>query len=146
MDNSVRSSDSGVEKKATVGNFSSSVERTRLSKTALKAFLNICDRWMASGEVALELSGLDVDEWQMVKSSDFEITLNQDQLTRISALVGIFKGLNLLFVDSFANDWPNTKNTGPLFGGQTPIELMLTGGIPMMLKVRSHVDALRGGI
>ena len=131
---------------ALVGNFSSFENRERLSKTALKAFLSLCDKWAISDSAALDLSGLDVDEWEMAKSADYAAVLNQDQLTRVSALVGVYKGLNLLFADNYANEWPMTSNNGPLFGGQTPIDLMVAGGIPMMLKVRSHIDALRGGI
>jgi hypothetical protein len=37
-------------------------------------------------------------------------------------------------------------NRGPLFGGLTPVESMIEGGIPQMLDVRRHVDALRGGL
>jgi hypothetical protein len=126
--------------------FSAPDEQARLSRTALKAFLSLCDNWAISDEVAFKLSGLDFDEWQMVKSADDTTILNQDQLTRMSALIGVFKSLNLLFADSFANEWPKTPNKGPLFDGQTPIDLMVAGGIPMMLKVRGHIDALRGGV
>ena len=39
-------------------------------------------------------------------------TLSQDQLTRVSALVGIYKGLHLLFSDSTADDWAATAEQG----------------------------------
>jgi hypothetical protein len=37
-------------------------------------------------------------------------------------------------------------NKGPLFENRTPIETMIEGGIPTMLDVRRHVDALRAGL
>ncbi|MFN9008522.1 MAG: DUF2384 domain-containing protein [Hyphomonadaceae bacterium] len=146
MGNVVKIGGIGATPTAVIGNFSSADDRQRLTKTALKAFMALCESWAVADEVALELSGLDEDEWKMVRSPEYTLVLNQDQLTRVSALVGAFKGLNLLFADGFANKWPTTKNSGPLFGGATPVELMLAGGIPMMLKVRGHIDALRGGI
>ena len=72
--------------------------------------------------------------------------LSQDQLTRISALVGVFKGLHLLFADDTADTWMRRPNTGPLFDRLTPIEAMIEGGIPRMLDVRRYVDAVRGGL
>jgi hypothetical protein len=42
--------------------------------------------------------------------------------------------------------WVRLPNRGPLFGGQRPLDLMLKGGIPAMLEVHHHVDALRGGL
>jgi uncharacterized protein (DUF2384 family) len=75
----------------------------------------------------------------------WENSLSQDQLTRVSALVGVFKGLHLLFADEMADRWMRLPNKGPLFENRTPIEAMIEGGIPIMLDVRRHVDALRAG-
>jgi hypothetical protein len=61
-------------------------------------------------------------------------------------MVGVFKGLHLLFVDDMADRWVRLRNKGPLFDNRTPIEAMIEGGIPLMLDVRRHVDALRGGL
>jgi hypothetical protein len=81
-----------------------------------------------------------------MRSGSWRQTLSQDQLTRISALVGIFKGLHLLFADDMAERWPRLANSGPLFNNLTPIAAMTRGGIPHMLEVRRYVDALRGGL
>jgi hypothetical protein len=72
--------------------------------------------------------------------------LSQDQLTRVSALVGLFKGLALLFADDMADRWPRLANRGPLFARRTPIEAMVEGGIPRMIEARRYVDAARGGL
>lgn len=81
-----------------------------------------------------------------MKSGKWEGTLSQDQLTRASALIGIFKALNLLFADSMADRWPRLVNRAPLFGQRSPIDAMIEGGIPLMLESRQYVDALRGGL
>jgi hypothetical protein len=72
--------------------------------------------------------------------------LSQDQLTRVSALIGIFKGLHLLFADDMADRWPRLSNKGPLFNRVTPIQAMIEGGIPRMIEVRRYIDAVRGGL
>jgi hypothetical protein len=35
---------------------------------------------------------------------------------------------------------------GSLFENRTPIDTMIEGGIPLMMDIRRHVDALRGGL
>jgi hypothetical protein len=65
---------------------------------------------------------------------------------RVSAMVGIYKGLHLLFADDMADRWIRLRNSGPLFANLTPIEAMQDGGIPGMIEIRRYIDALRGGL
>ena len=67
-------------------------------------------------------------------------------MTRVSALVGIFKGLHLLFVDGTADGGCAGRTAARCFERRTPIEAMIEGGIPGMLDVRRYVDAVRGGL
>jgi hypothetical protein len=62
------------------------------------------------------------------------------------ALIGIFKGLRLLFSEKLADEWVGLPNKGPLYAGCRPLDVMIEGGIPSLLLVRRHVDALRGGL
>jgi hypothetical protein len=64
---------------------------------------------------------------------------------RASLIVGIFKGLRLLFNGPLEHGWPKAANAGPLYQGRSPVAFMIEGGIPAMMRVRDHVDALRGG-
>ncbi|MEO8883232.1 MAG: hypothetical protein ABI377_07485 [Devosia sp.] len=41
-----------------------------------------------------------------------------DTLTRVSALVGIFKGLRLLFSQPLSDEWVRLPNQGPLYAGR----------------------------
>jgi uncharacterized protein (DUF2384 family) len=125
--------------------FASEADRDRLTPTALKAVRNLATQWKLTGDEAAALLGVSASTWDRVLQGKMK-RLSQDQMTRVSALVGIFKGLHLLFADSMADRWPSLRNRGPLFENQTPVELMISGGIPSMLDVRRHVDALRGGL
>jgi hypothetical protein len=121
--------------------------RTRLTPAAIDAVIRLADLWRLTGAETCQLLG-DVSErsWFRMKKGEWTGALSQDALTRVSALVGIFKGLRLLFSLPLADEWVRLPNQGPLFGGQRPLDLMLKGGIPALLEVRQQVDALRGGL
>ena len=48
--------------------------------------------------------------------------------------------------DTRHDRWARLRNRGPLFENRAPVDAMIEGGIPTMLDVRRHVDALRGGL
>lgn len=126
--------------------FSAEADRARLSKVALKAYKRLVEQWGLTGQQAAALLDVSTSTWERLKQERKEKSLSQDQLTRISALVGIYKGLHLLFADGMADRWPRLDNRGPLFARLSPIESMIRGGIPQMLEVRRYVDAVRGGL
>ena len=126
--------------------FARPADRARLTPTALKAIRSLTAAWRLTGDDAASLVGVSASTWDRISANAWKQTLTQDQLTRISALVGIFKGLHLLFADDMADRWPRLANSGPLFQNLTPIAAMQQGGIPLMLDIRQHVDALRGGL
>lgn len=121
-------------------------DRERLTPTALRAVRNLAEHWMLKGHEASALLGVSPSTWDRMSAGKWESSLSQDQLTRVSAMVGVFKGLHLLFADDMADRWVRLRNKGPLFENRTPIDAMIEGGIPIMLDVRRHVDALRGGL
>jgi hypothetical protein len=129
-----------------VQTFAREEDRKRLSGVALKAFKALVRHWGLTGQEAAALLGVSVSTWERVKRGSRGGELSQDQLTRVSALVGVYKGLHLLFADDMADRWPQLANKGPLFDRRTPIEAMIEGGIPHMLGVRRYVDAVRGGL
>ena len=126
--------------------FANESDRARLTPAALEAVRNLAGAWSITGDQIAALVGVSSTTWDRIKANSWRQALSQDQLTRTSALVGIFKGLHLLFADDMADRWPTLRNSGPLFANRTPVETMIEGGIPVMLDVRRHVDALRGGL
>ena len=126
--------------------FASEQDRNRLSRPAARAFRKLAERWELGNAEAAALLGVSPSTWDRIKASRWDGELSQDQLTRVSALVGVFKGLHLLFADSMADRWPRLANRGSVFERLTPIAAMIEGGIPRMLETRHYVDALRGGL
>ena len=120
-------------------------ERDRLSASAVKAFLNIMERWGVRDEDARQLLGLTNGPFYEMKKRPDTRKLDQDRLTRVSHLIGIFKALNILHGRELADKWICLPNTNRIFGGQTALEYMIRGGQPAMQTVRRLLDARSAG-
>ncbi|RYD94711.1 MAG: DUF2384 domain-containing protein [Sphingomonadales bacterium] len=131
---------------AAVQTFAEEADRRRLTNAAVKAVLRLIDAWGASNAEGAALLGVSESTWDRMKAGRWDGSLSQDQLTRASALIGVFKGLHLLFADAMADRWPGLPNRGPIFDRLTPIRAMIEGGIPRMIETRQYIDALRGGL
>ena len=120
--------------------------RRRLSGPALRTFFNIAAAWNLSVTEQRALLGWPAPStFHKYKSGDHG-TLSFDTLTRLSLIVGIYSGLQVLYPEpAFADAWVRTPNSHPLFGGRPAIAVMADGGIDALLKVRRLIDARRGG-
>jgi hypothetical protein len=126
--------------------FAGDEDRQRLTGAAVKAVLRLADAWNTSNAEGAALLGVSESTWDRMKAGRWEGVLSQDQLTRASALIGIFKGLHLLFANDLADRWPGLENRAPVFDRRSPVRAMIEGGIPRMLETRQYIDALRGGL
>jgi uncharacterized protein (DUF2384 family) len=127
-------------------NFAGEGDRKRLTGTAVKAVVRLVEAWSGSNADGAALLGVSESTWDRMKAGKWDGVLSQDQLTRASTLIGVFKGLHLLFADDMADRWPRLANRAPVFDRQSPVESMIAGGIPCMLETRQYIDALRGGL
>ncbi len=119
--------------------------RSRLSRPAIEAFLAIVEKWDLRNEDAMVLlGGTSHGRYYELKKNRTGM-LSQDELTRISLLIGIFKALNILFNQKLANQWTSRPNSNPMFNDAPPLELLMRGGVPAMISVRRLLDARRGG-
>ena len=119
--------------------------RARLSPPAITAFLKIVELWDLRNEQAMALlGGVSNGKYHDLKRHR-SVVLGQDELTRISYLIGIFKSLNILFSAKLANQWVQLANTNPMFKGVAPIHLMVKFGMPALMETRRLLDSRRGG-
>jgi hypothetical protein len=117
----------------------------RLSRAGIPAFFKITQSWRLRDESSRQLlGGVSNGVFYQLKSGRRK-TLDQDKLTRISLLIGIFKALNILYSPKLADSWVNLPNTNPMFEGETPLAYMIRGGVPALIRVRQLLDARRGG-
>jgi len=121
--------------------------RVRLSPAAIEGLLRIATRWGLPNEITRALlGGISSGSFYALKGDAAKTkTLDEDQLTRISLLIGIYKALNILYTRKLADAWITLPNTNPMFGGATPLDYMVNGGIPAFVRVRQLLDARRGG-
>jgi len=125
---------------------SSRTERERLSQSALKGFFKLIAAWQVRDDDARELlGGLSASSFYDWKKNPDRV-LEVDRITRISYLLGIYKALHILYGDKLADEWVNLPNTNIIFGGRTPLAMMLGGGLLAMQTVRQLLDARRGGL
>ena len=119
--------------------------RGRLSAPAIAGFFAIVDKWQLRNEDAMTLLGGASHGRYFELKKNRKGLLSQDELTRISLLIGIFKALNILFNQRLANQWVSRPNANPMFNDGPPMQYLTRGGVPAMIGVRRLLDSRRGG-
>jgi uncharacterized protein (DUF2384 family) len=121
------------------------VTRSRLSPAAITALFAIAEKWQLRNEDAMALLGGASNGRYFELKKNRRGLLSQDELTRVSLLIGIFKALNILFNQRLANEWASRPNSNPMFSDAPPLQLLTRGGVPGMIAVRRLLDSRRGG-
>jgi hypothetical protein len=126
-------------------------ERARLTSAAVKGFMRLMEAWHVPQSKARDLlggvsNGRFADLKRKVESghADEIVPLKQDELQRISYLIGIAKSLRITHSPEFADRWMMAENTNSLMRGRAPIDYAIKEGIPGLKKIRQLVDARRG--
>src|SRR5574340_853695 len=84
--------------------------RERLSGDAIRAFMKRARHWKLKDEDSrLLLGGVSSGSFYQLKKGHSRI-LDQDKLTRISFLLGIYKALNILYSQKLADAWVQLPN------------------------------------
>lgn len=139
----------GIEVQAPLVDLADETERRRLTPAALKAFFRIVDAWNLSAVTGRALiGGMSNGKYQDLKrrieTGGDARPLSQDELQRISYLIGITKALRILHGPDLADTWMRLANSNPMFGGRAPIDCAIVGGIPALIEIRRLLDARRG--
>lgn len=141
---SVRLPDLGLDLRK-IPNLADPTTRRRLSEAAIAAFFRIMETWhVRSQDGMLLLGGVSNGRYHELKRTG-RGELTQDELTRVSLVIGIFKALNILFSQQLANEWVSRPNSNPIFRNAPPLAFMLRSGVPGILSVRRLLDSRRGG-
>lgn len=128
-----------------IPNLGDAATRQRLSPSAISAFFKIAEAWNINNDDAMQLlGGVSNGRFYSLKKARKGV-LTQDELTRVSLLIGIFKALNILFARKLADRWISLANSNPMFNGASPLASLIEGGMPAMVQVRRLLDSRRGG-
>lgn len=110
--------------------------------------LSIAEAWGLTQQQLAILLGTTVrtlQRWKVEANRSRMLEVSPDTAERMSYLLGISKGLTILFPTS-ANrvHWLKHSNTDPAFNGQSPLDRMLAGHVVDLFMVRHYLDGLRG--
>lgn len=116
------------------------------SAVALKVFFNICKAWsVEDGDAIVLLGNLEVTRFDEWRESPATAQLSHEVLERISYILGIYKGLQILLPNPIAADaWIKKTNSEAIFGGKSALEKMLQGRTEDLAAVRQYIDSLLG--
>lgn len=125
--------------------------RRRLSGPGLRTFLNIAKLWsLSEHEQRVVLGGpapSTYRRWCKKAREHDDLTLSADVLNRISATLGIYAALCVLFAGEDERIcWLAQPHSAPVFAGRPPMSLVMSGALDDLLTLRRFLDAARGGI
>ena len=117
--------------------------RKDLTGPALRTFFRIADIWKLKEQEQMRILGLDSRSTFQSWKRGAVAAIPKDALERISYVLGIYKGLQILLPKS-ADDWVHKPNKSPVFGGRSALDRMVSGNVADLYAVRQYIDAQRG--
>jgi len=67
--------------------------------------------------------------------------LSEEQIIRMSYIFGIYERLQVLLPDAqVADSWVSTPNAATVFKGRRPLDLMSSGGLQDLRRVRDYLE------
>ena len=113
----------------------------------LRAAVGILDKWAASSEQACRILRISRSTYTRARQldPDWAVTLDADQMQRISFVLNIHAALRLVF-DNPENvyGFPAMANHNEFFNGRTPLEIMAQGDMISLYETFRRIDVLRG--
>jgi len=117
----------------------------RLSRAAISKFFKLARIWRLRCLSKRQLlGGVSSAVLHRLKCGQKNV-LGPDTLTRVFLLLEISRALNILYGRKLADSWVRLPNTNPMFQGEPPLEYMVKGGVPALLRVRQLLDSRRAG-
>lgn len=115
--------------------------------TGLRVAVGILEKWQASGEQACRVLRISRSTYTRAKQggSQWSVSLDADQMQRISFVLNIHAALRLVF-DNPENvyGFATMANDNSFFNGRTPLEVMSQGDMISLYETFRRIDVLRG--
>lgn len=119
------------------------IDRKGLTGPALRTFFNIAEAWKLNESEQMAILGLDSRSTLQNWKRGVVAVLSKDALERISYVMGIYKGLQIL-VPQTADEWVRRPNKAKSFAGRSALDRMVSGNVADLYVVRQYVDGQRG--
>lgn len=104
-------------------------------------------RWELPGDTQLALLGLSPESRKLLaqyRRGERALPNTRDTLDRAGYLLGIHKGLRLLFPEDPALRYGWIRRRNGLLGDRTPLDVMLADGLVGLARIARFVDFQRG--
>ena len=112
-----------------------------VARVATETYTDIVKSWKLDDSDAKKLLDVEIHTWMQIKSGRWSRPLEKEQLMRISAIIGLHRALHSCFNKDLANRWVKRSNTGPIFSGRKPIDVMIEGGLAVMIETRRYMES-----
>ena len=108
-----------------------------------RAAVNLFARWrLTDAQACILLGGLSSRTWSRWKAGSIG-RVPRDLRARLSNLMGIHEALRIIFTDAERGyGWINRPSAA--FRGASALDIMLGGELTDIMRVRSHLDSVRG--
>lgn len=116
----------------------------RTSDIAKRAVFRVMQCWGVGNDQARAILGSPSRSTYFAWKKGQGGPLSRDVFERVSYIIGIYKGLQILFpTPAQADAWISKPNDA--FGGQSALERMTAGNVSDLHAVRAYIDHVRGG-
>lgn len=104
---------------------------------------NIFGRWGVSDvDAAVILGGISPKTYRRWRDGEYG-RVNRDLADRMSHILGIHKALRIIVAEP-AQGYRWMRQPNAAFGGVTPLQLLLRGGMEDLRRLRRYLDSVRG--
>ena len=109
-----------------------------------RAVIALFSHWgVTDDQAAVLLGGLSVKTFRRWKKREYG-NVGRDLADRMSMLLGIHKALRVIYSDTDRGyRWATAPSD--VFAGQSALHVMLQGGSEDIRRIRTYLDAVRGG-
>lgn len=115
------------------------------SAVALRAAVNIMEKWQATSKQIESVLRISRSTYVRAKDEQRAVSLDGDQLERISLVLNIHASLRTIF-DNPENvyGFPSMPNGNEFFDGRPPLDIMAGGSFIQLYETFRRIDVLRG--
>lgn len=108
----------------------------------LRAYLRMMKAWAVDDRRAMAIMDAPESAYYRWSENPEQAQLTEDQIKRMSYVFGIYKRLQVLLPDPvIADSWVSNPNGAKLFGGRPPLDLMSSGRIEDLRRIRDYLEA-----
>lgn len=119
-------------------------EQRNIQDIVLRAIPRLLALWKLQPAECEGLLSMTEDQWRQVVDGSYKMDLTEEQVLRSSALLSIYRSLEICFSKPISDCWISLPNSGPTTQGQRPVDAMIEAGLPKFLEIRRYLEFQAG--